>query len=185
MKKLLAVLLTLALMLGMCSALAEDEPIKLTLWTFQELHTQLYKEMLETWNANPNNPKLDIDMQVYPYDDMHSKLTLALQSGEGAPDIVDIEIVAEVVERGGQGEGFAPRLHTVELTERLDVVDDAEVVFQLRIQNLIVLRLSELVDGRRLGGRLGGRVCRRLGRFDDRRGIGRCFDIFRAGGTKQ
>ena len=92
MKKLLAVLLTLALMLGMCSALAEDEPIKLTLWTFQELHTQLYKEMLETWNANPDNPKLDIDMQVYPYDDMHSKLTLALQSGEGAPDIVDIEI---------------------------------------------------------------------------------------------
>ena len=56
MKKLLAVLLTLALMLGMCSALAEDEPIKLTLWTFQELHTQLYKEMLETWNANPDNP---------------------------------------------------------------------------------------------------------------------------------
>ena len=92
MKKLLAVLLTLALILGMCSALAEDEPIKLTLWTFQELHTQLYKEMLETWNANPDNPKLDIDMQVYPYDDMHSKLTLALQSGEGAPDIVDIEI---------------------------------------------------------------------------------------------
>ena len=34
MKKLLAVLLTLALMLGMCSALAEDEPINLSLWTF-------------------------------------------------------------------------------------------------------------------------------------------------------
>ena len=100
-------------------------------------------------------------------------------------DIVDIEIVAEVIERGGQGEGFAPRLHTVELTERLDVVDDAEVVFQLRIQDLIVFRLSELVDGRQLGGRLGRRVRRRLGRFDDRRGIGRCFDIFRAGGTKQ
>ena len=92
MKKLLAILLSLALLLGICGAFAEDEPIKLTLWTFQELHTQLYKEMLESWNANPDNPKLDIDMQVYPYDDMHSKLTLALQSGEGAPDIVDIEI---------------------------------------------------------------------------------------------
>ena len=92
MKKLLAVLLSLALILGMCSAFAEEAPIKLTLWTFQELHTQLYKEMEASWNANPDNPKLEIDMQVYPYDDMHSKLTLALQSGEGAPDIVDIEI---------------------------------------------------------------------------------------------
>ena len=53
MKKLLAVLLTLALMLGMCSALAEDEPIKLTLWTFQELHTQLYKEMLRPGTRTP------------------------------------------------------------------------------------------------------------------------------------
>ena len=92
MRKLLAVLLSLALLLGMCSAFAEEEPIHLTLWTFQELHTQLYKEMLESWNANPDNPKLDIDMQVYPYDDMHSKLTIALQTGEGAPYIVDIEI---------------------------------------------------------------------------------------------
>ena len=92
MKKLLAVLLALMLLMGMCSALAEDEPIKLTLWTFQELHTQLYKKMLEKWNANPENPKLDIDMQVYPYEDMHNKLTIALQTGEGAPDIVDIEI---------------------------------------------------------------------------------------------
>ena len=100
-------------------------------------------------------------------------------------DIVDIEIVAEMIERGGQGEGFAPRLHAVELSERLDVVDDAEIVFQLCIQDLIVFRLSELVDGRRLGGRLGRRERLRLGRFDDRRGIGRCFDIFRAGGTKQ
>ena len=41
MKKLLAVLLTLALMLGMCSAVAEEEPIKLTLWTFQDASISL------------------------------------------------------------------------------------------------------------------------------------------------
>ena len=94
MKKLLAVLLAIALIatLGITTAFAEEEPIHLTLWTFQELHTQLYKEMLDEWNANPDNPKLEIDMQVYPYEDMHNKLTIALQSGEGAPDIVDIEI---------------------------------------------------------------------------------------------
>ena len=49
MKKLLAVLLAIALIatLGITTAFAEEEPIHLTLWTFQELHTQLYKEMLD------------------------------------------------------------------------------------------------------------------------------------------
>ena len=90
MKKLLAIVLTLALLVSLgVTAFADDEPIHLTLWTFQELHTQLYKEMLDKWNANPDNPKLDIDMQVYPYEDMHNKLTIALQTGEGAPDIVE------------------------------------------------------------------------------------------------
>ena len=92
-KKLLAIVLAVALLASLgITAFADDEPIHLTLWTFQELHTQLYKEMLDKWNANPDNPKLDIDMQVYPYEDMHNKLTIALQTGEGAPDIVDIEI---------------------------------------------------------------------------------------------
>ncbi|MBR3108247.1 MAG: extracellular solute-binding protein [Clostridia bacterium] len=91
MKKLLAVLLTLALLMGACAALAE-EPIKLTLWTFQALHTDLYKNMEEKWNADPDKPKIEIDYQVMPYEEMHDKLTIALQSGEGAPDLVDIEI---------------------------------------------------------------------------------------------
>ena len=92
MKKLLAVLLTLTLLMGVCAALAEDEPIKLTLWTFQALHTDLYKEMEAKWNADPDKPKIEIDYQVMPYEEMHDKLTIALQSGEGAPDLVDIEI---------------------------------------------------------------------------------------------
>ena len=92
MKKLLAVLLALMLVAGMCSALAEGEPVKLTLWTFQALHTDLYKAMQEKWNADPSKPTLEIDYQVMPYEEMHDKLTIALQSGEGAPDLVDIEI---------------------------------------------------------------------------------------------
>ena len=92
MKKLLAILLTLSLLMGACAALAEAEPIKLTLWTFQALHTDLYKEMEAKWNADPDKPKIEIDYQVMPYEEMHDKLTIALQSGEGAPDLVDIEI---------------------------------------------------------------------------------------------
>lgn len=92
MKKCLAMILTLALCLSAVSFAWAAEPVKLTLWTFQELHTQFFKEMLAQWNANPDNTPLEIDMQVYPYEDMHNKLTIALENGVGAPDIVDIEI---------------------------------------------------------------------------------------------
>jgi len=92
MKKALALTLALLLVLGVWPAFAEQAPVKLTYWTFQELHTQFMKEMLDRWNADSANPTIEMDMQVYPYEEMHNKLTIALQSGEGAPDIVDIEI---------------------------------------------------------------------------------------------
>ena len=49
MKKLLAIVLALAMLvsLGITAFADGEEPIHLTLWTFQELHTQLYKEMLD------------------------------------------------------------------------------------------------------------------------------------------
>ncbi len=89
---MLVVLLAALMLIMSVSVYADDEPIKLTLWTFQELHLSLYREMLDKWNADPANPKLDIDMQVMDYEDMHNKLTIALQTGEGAPDISEIEI---------------------------------------------------------------------------------------------
>lgn len=92
MKKMLVVLLAALMLVLSVTAYADDEPIHLTLWTFQELHLSLYREMLDQWNADPANPKLDIDMQVMDYEDMHNKLTIALQTGEGAPDITEIEI---------------------------------------------------------------------------------------------
>ncbi|HHV31057.1 MAG TPA: extracellular solute-binding protein [Clostridiales bacterium] len=62
------------------------------MWTFVELHGQLYKEMAEEWNkANPNE-QIAIALTVMPYDDMHNKLMLAIQSGTGMPDICDVEI---------------------------------------------------------------------------------------------
>ena len=93
MKKILALVLACCLLLGGSVALAESsDTVHLTLWTFQELDLQFYKEMLAEYNAQTKGPKLDIDMQCYPYEDMHNKLTIALQTGEGAPDISDIEV---------------------------------------------------------------------------------------------
>ncbi len=92
MKKALSLILALMLVMGIVPALAAEAPIHLTFWTFQEIHTQFLQGQLDRWNADPSKPKIEIEMQVYPYEDMHNKLTIALQTGEGVPDIVDIEI---------------------------------------------------------------------------------------------
>ena len=70
----------------------EGEYTELTVWTFIELHQEFYINMAEKWNeANPDKQvRLTcINMQ---YDNMHNKLAIALESGNGAPDVVDIEI---------------------------------------------------------------------------------------------
>lgn len=69
---------------------AEGTPLEL--WTFQEVHRQFYETMAEKWNEeNPDKP-VNLTVSVQPFDDMHNKLTIALQSGEGAPDMCDVEI---------------------------------------------------------------------------------------------
>lgn len=92
MKRILSLVLALMLSLGACSLAFAEEEVTLTFWTFQDLHTGFMYKMAELWNANPENTKIKLDAQVYPYEDMHNKLTFALQDGNGAPDIVDIEI---------------------------------------------------------------------------------------------
>ncbi len=71
---------------------AEEESVTtLEFWTFVELHGTFFESMAEKWNeANPDK-QIEIDVNVMPYDDMHNKLQIALNSGEGTPDFVDIE----------------------------------------------------------------------------------------------
>lgn len=72
--------------------MAESDPTTLTFWTFQQAHATFFEDATERWNeANPNRA-IDMNAEVYPYDQMHSNLLLALQSGRGAPDLADIEI---------------------------------------------------------------------------------------------
>jgi arabinosaccharide transport system substrate-binding protein len=68
------------------------EPTKLTFWTFQNAHQEFMVKAQDRWNeANPDRP-IELEVGVYSYDDNHNNLLIALQSGTGAPDIVDIEI---------------------------------------------------------------------------------------------
>ena len=76
---------------GMETGAGEDAS-QMSMWTFVELHGQFYEDMLQRWNEENPDKQINVKLNVMPYDDMHNKLTLALQSGEGAPDMVDIEI---------------------------------------------------------------------------------------------
>jgi arabinosaccharide transport system substrate-binding protein len=67
-------------------------PVKMTFWTFNALHKTFYADMLKMWNEKNPTKQIDLAMTDYPNADMHNKLLLALQSGVGAPDIVDINI---------------------------------------------------------------------------------------------
>lgn len=69
-----------------------EDGTHLEMWSFVSAHNDFYALMLEKWNeANPDK-QLNITFTTYPYGDMHTKLTLANQSGTGAPDLCDVEI---------------------------------------------------------------------------------------------
>ncbi|WP_186580158.1 ABC transporter substrate-binding protein [Aquibacillus kalidii] len=65
---------------------------ELTLWTFVGQHMDLYTDAAERWNEeNPDRP-IKLNAETYPFEQMHNNLLLAVQSGQGAPDMADIEI---------------------------------------------------------------------------------------------
>ncbi|TVY07885.1 ABC transporter substrate-binding protein [Paenibacillus cremeus] len=69
-----------------------SKPVKLSLWTFQDLHKKYYEKTAELWNKNNPNQPIELTIDSYPNAEMHNKLLIALQSGVGAPDITDINI---------------------------------------------------------------------------------------------
>jgi arabinosaccharide transport system substrate-binding protein len=101
MMLLFTLTMAVSLLLSGCSSEASDSgqsgkssdgATKLTLWTFVEQHAKFYKYMADEWNKKHPDKKIELQATTYPYDDMHNKLLLSLQSGVGAPDIADIEI---------------------------------------------------------------------------------------------
>lgn len=71
---------------------AGENATELSYWTFVELHGQHFEKMLGKWNAENPDRQIKLNVTVMPYDDMHNKLSIAVQSGTGAPDIADIEL---------------------------------------------------------------------------------------------
>jgi arabinosaccharide transport system substrate-binding protein len=97
MKKLgmlmvLMMALSVSLFAGGVTESAASGPTELSLWTFQQAHLKFYNAQVERWNAEYPDRQIVLKAETYPFADMHNKLLIALQSGVGAPDIVDIEI---------------------------------------------------------------------------------------------
>jgi arabinosaccharide transport system substrate-binding protein len=67
-------------------------PIDLSFWTFINDHADFHKARVEAWNGKNPERQITLNASTLPYEDMHNKLLLSLQSGTGAPDLVDIEI---------------------------------------------------------------------------------------------
>lgn len=86
------VLVSVLVACGNGEAATEDGVTELEFWTFQELHISFYEGMAEVWNEENPDRQIELNATAYPYDDMHDNLLVALQSGVGLPDIVDIEI---------------------------------------------------------------------------------------------
>ncbi|MBP2657149.1 MAG: extracellular solute-binding protein family 1 [Firmicutes bacterium] len=93
----ISVLLLLAVLLSGCSkgnttTSNGGKATVLNFWTFQELHKGFMDDAVVTWNKNHPDKQIVLKTDVFPFDDEHNKLLIALQSGNGAPDLADIEI---------------------------------------------------------------------------------------------
>lgn len=96
-KQLMTMCLLLLLSTSMFGNGQEEESAssgaqEVTFWTFNELHQQFYEAAADRWNTENPDRQIELMAETFPYDDMHNKLLIALQSGVGAPAMADIEI---------------------------------------------------------------------------------------------
>jgi len=104
LKKAGILLMVVLLAVGIVSTVSA-ETVELEFWTFVSAHADYYEMKAEEFNKL--HPEIDFvfNTQTFPWDQMHDKLNIALQTGIGAPDVVDIEIskLATILSREDTG----------------------------------------------------------------------------------
>ena len=110
MKRFLVLLLTVSMLAVLLpTAGTAAEPTDLTFWTYVELHSEFFEDAANRWNEMHPDEPINLKCESYPtVDDMHSKLLITLQSGEGAPDIVDVNVAKFSEFVRGDDVGFIP-----------------------------------------------------------------------------
>lgn len=90
------------------------EATQLTFWTYVEQHTEFMQDAVDVWNEKHPEEPIELSTETYPTEDMHSKLLITLQSGDGAPDIVDVNVARFSDFMQGDTEVFVPLNDIVE-----------------------------------------------------------------------
>jgi arabinosaccharide transport system substrate-binding protein len=89
-------------------------PTDLNLWVFVDRHGQFMQKRADAWNAaNPDRP-INLTYEAIDYNTMHDNLLASFVAGQGAPDLVDIEI--------GKFARFVKTEDNVHLLDLTDVV---------------------------------------------------------------
>jgi len=91
MKKLFGILVALVLVFSLAATALAEDPIELTLWV-NEAHVDIFEYGAKLYNEKHPDAPIELNLEFYPVTEMHNKLLIALQSGIGAPDIVDINL---------------------------------------------------------------------------------------------
>ncbi len=95
MKKFLAMFLAVLMLTTVCAGsltASADAAEEITFWTFQAAHQKFMESAAARWNETYPDRPITLKAETLGYDDLHNNLLISLQSGTGAPDMVDIEI---------------------------------------------------------------------------------------------
>lgn len=64
----------------------------LEMWAFSQERIQFLQDLLQTEEWTSAHPDVQVNVRVFPYAQMHDRLLASLVSGQGAPDIAEVEI---------------------------------------------------------------------------------------------
>ena len=118
MKKILSIVLSIAMVLTMCLTMTAcggkkaDDENALTLWIHndEDSWTESYQKIVDDFMAA--NPDIKINIESFPYDEYETKVQTALMSDEGGADIYELW--------GGWGVDFAPSGALAQLTDEME-----------------------------------------------------------------
>jgi arabinosaccharide transport system substrate-binding protein len=82
----------LTILAGCGKKTSEEDSIPLVFWTYVEQHTEFFDDAAATWNEAHPNETIALSSETYPVNEMHSKFMITIQSGDGAPDLADINV---------------------------------------------------------------------------------------------
>lgn len=81
----------------------DPDGVHLELWTYDSDHVAYYRKLLKDWNDQDPDYTLEITFRTLPNNELHETLLESLKSGEGAPDICDVDAYRfpEILKEGG------------------------------------------------------------------------------------